>query len=346
MPVYRPGRTAAQVSAEHGLANAIRLASNEAPFGPLDAVRAAIASDTASLHRYPDMRAERLRTALALRLQVPVSHVTVGAGSSGLLWQLAQAYLDPGDELLMPWPSFEAYPIIAQLMDAVSVRAPLNGFTVDVDALLAGVTARTKVLVVADPNNPTGTAIDHASMARLADATAGRCVLVIDEAYVEFRTHADPVRSLDLVRIHDHVLVLRTFSKAYGLAGLRVGYAIGPRTIVDFIDRVAVPFNVASLGQAAALASLDADDELDARVRSIVAERTRVVQRLHEMGWCVPDAQANFVLLPVPDGAVPMAEQLERQGVITRPFDGLGVRVTIGTPDENDLFLEVLSVGP
>ena len=176
--------------------------------------------------------------------------------------------------MLIPWPSFEAYPIVAQLMDAVTVRAPLcPGGVVDVDALVALISPRTKLLVVADPNNPTGTALSGADLSRLSDATAGRCVLVIDEAYLEFRTRTDAADSLDLVRRHDHVLVLRTFSKAYGLAGLRVGYAIGPQAVIDFVDRVAVPFAVSSLGQAAAVASLAANDELCQRVGGILDER-------------------------------------------------------------------------
>ncbi len=341
LPEYRAGRNPSQVAAEFGLAAAIKLASNEAPFGPLDSVRAVIQAEIAGLNRYPDVRAAALRRAIADRAGFPVEQVTVGAGSSGLLWQLGEAFLDPGDELLIPWPSFEAYPIVAQLMDAATVRAPLGpGGVVDVDALAALVTPRTKLLVVADPNNPTGTALSGADLARLSDATAGHCVLVIDEAYLEFRTRVDAADSLDLVRRHDHVLVLRTFSKAYGLAGLRVGYAIGPTSVVDFVDRVAVPFAVSSLAQAAAVASLAADDELCHRVGGILDERSRVEQHLRAAGWSIPDPQANFILLPSGVSTAQLAAGLERLGVITRAFAHSGVRVTIGEAEENDRFLD------
>lgn len=344
LPEYRAGRTPLQVAAEYGLAAAIKLASNEAPFGPLDSVRDVIHAETAGLNRYPDVRADALRRAIAERSGFSPAQVTVGAGSSGLLWQLGEAFLDPGDELLIPWPSFEAYPIVAQLMDAATVRAPLlPGGTVDVDALTSLISPRTKLLVVADPNNPTGTALSGGALSRLSDATAGRCVLVIDEAYLEFRTRADAADSLDLVRRHDHVMVLRTFSKAYGLAGLRVGYAIGPKAVVDFVDRVAVPFAVSSLGQAAAIASLAATDELCHRVGGILDERSRVERRLRAAGWSIPDPQANFVLLPSGVRTAELAAGLERLGVITRAFAHSGVRVTIGGADENDRFLDALA---
>jgi histidinol-phosphate aminotransferase len=339
LPAYRAGRTPEMVAAEHGLARAVKLASNEAPFGPLPSVRAVIDEQAALAHRYPEVQADSLRAAIGTRLDVGIEHVTVGAGSSGLLWQIAQAFLDPGDELLIPWPSFEAYPIVGQLMGASVVRAPLDGFTVDVDAMIDAVTDRTKVAVVADPNNPTGTALDGASLQRLAEATAERCLLVIDEAYLEFRTRSDAVDVLALARRYEHVLVLRTFSKAYGLAGLRVGYALGPRSFVEYVDRVAVPFAVSSVAQAAATASLSADAELQVFIDGVVAERSRVERALRERGWSVPDPQANFVLLPAGAFAVELADALERRGCITRPFAGLGVRVTIGTPEEDDEML-------
>jgi histidinol-phosphate aminotransferase len=343
LPRYRPGRTPADVAAEHGLDAAIKLASNEAPFGPLESVRAVIAEATAHVNRYPDAKAQPLRAAIAERTGMPVERVTVGAGSSGLLWQLGEAYLDPGDELLIPWPSFEAYPIIAQLMDAMTVRAPLHGQCVDVDALLQRLTPRTKLIVVADPNNPTGTALPGADLERLAEGTAGRAILVIDEAYLEFRTRADATDALALVRRFDHVLALRSFSKAYGLAGLRVGFAVGPKAVIDYLDRVAVPFSVSSLGQAAALASLAAEAELRVRVANVLAERSRVVDGLAALGWDVPDPQANFVLLPAGERTTGLAQRLEQAGIITREFPHSGVRVTIGDRAENDRFLACLA---
>jgi histidinol-phosphate aminotransferase len=343
LPSYRAGRSAADAMAAYGLRMAIKLASNEAPYGPLPSVRAAIDESLSELNRYPAVSAQPLRAELAESLGLEPAAVAVGAGSSGLLWQISAAFLEPGDDVVFPWPSFEGYPILARLAGARPVQVPLRDQTADVDALLEAVTPTTKLVLVADPNNPTGTAVPAGDIQKLVDGLAGRCLLVVDEAYLEFRDRPGNIPPGELLAASRDVIVLRTFSKAYGLAGLRVGYACGDPLLIDVIDRVAPPFVVSSVGQAAAIASLRAEDELGSRIDAVIAERARVTHALCELGWPVPHPQGNFVWLPVRAAAEGLAEALEQRGVVTRCFPGWGVRVTIGEPPENDLFLTHLA---
>lgn len=341
IPAYRAGRTPGDL-ASRGVVDPTRLASNEAPYGLLPAVRAVLERESASVNRYPSVRAADLRAALAGRLGVDASSVTVGPGSAGLLWQLGQAFLDDGDRVVVPWPSFEAYPQVATLMRAELDRVPLAGGTADPAAIAARIDERTKMVVLAEPNNPTGTLVGEAGVAALVAATAGRCLLVLDEAYVEFVRRADAADAVGLARAHDHVVVLRTFSKAHGLAGLRVGYAIGSPAVVDYLDRVAPPFSVSSAAQAAAIASIGATDELAARVDAVVGERERVTAELRSAGWPVEDSSANFVWLAAGRWAEPLAAALEDDAVITRAIRDEGLRVTIGARADNDRFLAAL----
>ena len=343
LPAYRPGRSAGMAMADHGLDSAVKLASNELPLLPLPSVAKAIEAAISGTTRYPDHRATELRRALAERLGVDTARVTVGCGSVGLLQQLALAYAGPGDEVVYGWPSFEAYPVFVGTTGATPVPVPLRRQTLDAEAIAAALTPRTRLVLVANPNNPTGTALRRSDLLSLADALPDRCLLVVDEAYREFVTGADVPDALALLGDRPDVVVLRTFSKAHGLAALRIGYLVGDPEVVAALDKVLVPFAVNGLGQAAALASLAAPDELADRVGGVVAERGLVSSSLRSAGWMVPDAQANFVWLPAGDAAQPLATALERSGVVTRPFPGLGVRVTIGTAPENDRFITALA---
>lgn len=329
--------------ADHGIDSAVKLASNELPLQPLPSVAKAIEAAIGGTNRYPDHRAAELRGALADHLGVAPDRVAVGCGSVGLLQQLALAYTGPGDEVVYGWPSFEAYPVFAGTTGATAVPVPLRRQTLDAAAIAAALTPRTRLVLVASPNNPTGTALRQAALVGLADSLPEGCLLVVDEAYREFVTGADVPDALALLGGRPNVVVLRTFSKAHGLAGLRIGYLVGHAEVVAAVDQVLVPFAVNGLGQAAALASLAAPDELADRVAGVVAERGLVSASLRSAGWMVPDAQANFVWLPAGDGAAPLASALERAGVVTRPFPGLGVRVSIGTAPENDRFLTALT---
>ena len=329
--------------AEHNLADAIKLASNENPYGPLPSVAKAIEAGERAVNRYPDHRAATLRAVLADRHRVDADRVAVGCGSVGLLQQLALAYAGPGDAVAFGWRSFEAYPIFAQLSGADAVPVPLRRQTIDGAALSAALDERTRLVLVANANNPTGTALRTEELVALADATPDDCLLVVDEAYREFATGADVPDAICVLGDRSNVAVLRTFSKAHGLAGLRVGYMVAAPDVVDAIDKVLIPFSVNAIAQVAALAAVEADDELDARVDAIVTERTRVAREVRARGFACPDTQANFVWLAVGERAAPLALELEKSGVVTRPFPGDGVRVTIGTPGENDRFLAALA---
>ncbi len=344
LPAYRPGKGAAQAEAEHGITNAIKLASNENPDAPLPAIVAAVAQAAAGANRYADHRATAVRERIARWLAVAPEQVTVGAGSVGLLQQLFLTFVDPGDEVIYPWRSFEVYPVYTRLMGGVEVTAPLtdeHGF--DLDALASAITPRTRMVLLATPNNPTGTAVSTAQLRALLGGIDPRTVVVIDEAYREFLdpVFGDPVR--ELLPDHPNVVVTRTFSKAHGLAGLRVGYAVAHPEMIAAIDKTLFPFAVNALAQAAAIAAIDAETEISARVAAILAERGRVASALQEGGWVLPDAQANFVYLPLGSVTDAFHLGLERRGVVTRPFSGEGIRVTIGSPAENDRFLATLA---
>lgn len=344
LPAYRPGKGAAQAEAEHGITNAIKLASNENPDPPVASIVAAVAAAAAGANRYADHRATAVRERIGAWLGVDPVQVTVGAGSVGLLQQLFLTYVDAGDEVVYPWRSFEVYPVYTRLMGGVEVTTPLTAaHAFDLDALAAAITPRTRMVVLATPNNPTGTAVSTADLARLLARVDPRTVVVIDEAYREFLdpSFGDPVR--DLLHDHPNVVVTRTFSKAHGLAGIRVGYAIAHPELIAAIDKTLFPFAVSALAQTAAIAAIDAEAEISVRVATIVAERARVVAGLTAAGWTLPDAQANFVYLPLGAATDETYLALERRGVVTRPFSGEGVRVTIGSRAENDRFLDTLA---
>ena len=340
LPAYRPGKGAKQAEAEHGITGAIKLASNENPAPPLEAIVEAIDAAARGANRYADHRATAVREALAAKLGVGVEQVTVGNGTVGLLQQLCLSYVDPGDEVVYPWRSFEVYPVYTQLAGGRAVTVPLAadlGF--DLDAVADAVTERTKLVFIATPNNPTGTACTTRELRSLLERVPTSTIVCIDEAYREFLDpgFGDPVD--ELLPEFPHAIVTRTMSKAHGLAGVRVGYAVGHPDVITTIDKTLVPFAVNALAQAAALAALEHEDEIARAVDAILAERARVEVELAASGWTFPNHQANFVWLPTGDRTDEVTLELERRGVVVRPFSGEGIRVTIGTPAENDRFL-------
>jgi histidinol-phosphate aminotransferase len=332
LPVYVPGKT---------VPGSIKLASNETVFGPLPSVRAAIDKATDDVHRYPDSGCVQLKAALAKHLgsDFAPENVAVGCGSVSLCQQLVQITASVGDEVIMGWHSFELYPPQTQVAGAFPVKVPLTEHTYDLDAMLAAITDRTRLIFVCNPNNPTSTVVDPDALARFVEAVPSHILIAIDEAYVEYIRDGMCPDSLELVRAHCNVVVLRTFSKAYGLAGLRVGYAVGEPGVITALDQVYVPFSVTSVSQAAAIASLDAADELLARTDAVVAERVRVVAALREAGYTVPPSQANFVWLPLGPRTMDFVQQAAGARVVVRPFAPDGVRISIGAPDENDALL-------
>jgi histidinol-phosphate aminotransferase len=331
LPAYVEGKT---------VPGSIKLASNETTGSPpLPSVRAAIERATDHLNRYPDNGYAQLRSRLAAHVGFAPQHVTAGSGSVSLCQQLIQITSGPGDEVLFGWRSFEIYPLQVRVAGAVAVQVPLCEHTFDLDAMAAAVTDRTRLIFVCNPNNPTSTVVDPDALARFVAAVPSDILIALDEAYVEYIGDGMAPDSYGLVRDHSNVVVLRTFSKAYGLAGLRVGYAVGDPEVITALGKVYVPFTVSSLAQAAAIASLDAADELLARTEAVLAERTRVAAGLRDAGLTVPSSQANFVWLPLGERTFEFVAAAADARIVVRPYGADGVRVTIGAPEENDALL-------
>ncbi|MFF2849949.1 histidinol-phosphate transaminase [Streptomyces sp. NPDC058001] len=334
IPAYTPGKPAGSGPA------AYKLSSNENPYPPLPGVMETAIAAAGTLNRYPDMACTGLMNELANRFGVPLSHVATGTGSVGVAQQLVQATSGPGDEVIYAWRSFEAYPIITQVSGARSVRVPLTPDEVhDLDAMADAITERTRLIFVCNPNNPTGTVVRRAELERFLDRVPRDVLVVLDEAYREFIRDPQVPDGVEIYRERPNVCVLRTFSKAYGLAGLRVGFAIAHEPVAAALRKTAVPFGVSQIAQDAAVASLRAEDELLGRVGSLVSERARVVKTLAAQGWTVPETQANFVWLRLGERTMDFAAACEKAGAVIRPFAGEGVRVTIGETEANDIFL-------
>ncbi|MCW2838548.1 MAG: aminotransferase [Aeromicrobium sp.] len=326
IPVYRPGKAA--TSDDH------KLSSNENPYAPLPGVMERAGAELARMNRYPDAGMTALYDALADRFGLSADHFAAGTGSVAVLFSLLTAHLEPGDEIVYAWRSFEAYPIAADLTGATTVRVPLRAdATHDLDAMAAAVTERTKVVLVCTPNNPTGPVVTASELSTLLRTVPPHVLVVVDEAYVEFVRDPAAASGLDALAAHDNVVVLRTFSKAYGLAGLRVGYAIARPDVATSIRKATPPFAVTDLSQAAAVASLESHAVLEERVEAIVQERVAMVAALREQGWDVPDTEANFVWLPLGADALDFAVACDPVSV--RPFAGDGVRISVGTPEVN-----------
>ena len=332
LPVYVPGKT---------VPGSIKLASNETVLGPLPSVHAAIARAIDVVNRYPDNACVDLKAALAMHLgsDFAPEHIAVGSGSVTLCQQLVQITASAGDEVMIGWRSFECYLPIIQVSGAATVKVPLTDHTHDLDAMLAAITDRTRLIFVCNPNNPTSTVVDPDALTRFVDAVPKDVLVAIDEAYVEYVRDDMLPNSLELARTRSNVVVLRTFSKAYGLAGLRVGYAIGHQDLITALDKVVMPFAVTNVAQAAAIASLDAADELIARTDALVVERTRVSAGLREAGFTLPPSQSNFVWLPLGERTTDFVQQAADARLVLRPFATEGVRITIGAPEENDALL-------
>ncbi|MHA7275938.1 histidinol-phosphate transaminase [Arthrobacter sp. Hz1] len=344
LPRYAAGKPPVVVE---GL-QSYKLSSNENPLPPLPSVLAAIASQT-HINRYPDPMTTALRTALASFLSVPAEDIVAGAGSLGALNQVLATFAgqndyDAADEVIYPWRSFEAYPICVGLAGATGLQIPLNqDGTHDLDAMVAAITDRTRVILLCTPNNPTGPILTQAAVSAFLQRVPGHIVVVIDEAYQEFVRNTDAVDGLAMYREHQNVVVLRTFSKAHGLAGLRVGYSVSQSELTQHLRVSAVPFAVSQIAEQAAVTSLDHFDEVAERVQGIVDERTRVVEGLRSLGWTIPNAEGNFVWLALGDRTPEFAALAEQRALSVRAFGVEGARVSIGEPEANTRFLELCS---
>lgn len=331
LPSYVPGRSAP---------GAIKLASNEVPYGPLPGVVEAITQAAANAHRYPDMGVMALRETLAQRHGVTVDRIATGCGSVALTEHLAKATCLPGDEILYSWRAFEAYPIIAAATGASSVQVPNGaGYGHDLAAMAAAVTDRTRMILVCNPNNPTGTAVRRAELDAFLAAVGEDVLVVLDEAYREFVTDPEVPDGLAGYGDRPNLVILRTLSKAWGLAGLRVGFLIADPAVAEAVRKVVTPFSTSAVAQAAAQAALAATDEMRRRCDLVISERSRVARALRKLVPDLPESQSNFVWLPLGERSVPFATACAAGGVLVRPFPGEGVRVTIGTPAENDTLL-------
>jgi histidinol-phosphate aminotransferase len=339
IPPYVAGR---QPQPQDGLTT-YKLSSNENPYPPLPGVVEAANAAVRTMNRYPDMGNTALYDALAAKLGVPTDHLALATGSVALIYQLVQAFCDPGDEVVCAWRSFEAYPIAVTAAGAALVRVPVTADgRHDLDAMAEAVTSKTRVVLVCTPNNPTGPAVTQAELDAFLAKVPPQVLVVVDEAYVEFVRMPDAVDGVATYRQRENVLLTRTFSKAYGLAGLRVGYAVGPAPVAEALRAVSLPFGVSGVAQAAAVASLEREPELLERVDALVAERERVVAGLADAGWVVPEPQGNFVWFDLGEATLDFARAAEEAGIVVRPFAGEGARVTIAETEANDRLVDLV----
>ncbi|WP_431679603.1 histidinol-phosphate transaminase [Kitasatospora sp. KL5] len=339
VPDYVPGRSPGR-DGEH-----LKLSSNENPYPPLPSVAAAVRRQADRINRYPDPACTALTEALADRLDVPADRLVLGTGSVAVGRVLVRATAGPGDEVLYAWRSFEAYPIMAEVCGATSVRVPLRADeSHDLDAMADAITERTRIVFLCTPNNPTGTVVRRAELERFLDRVPRDVLVVLDEAYIEFVRDPEAADGMEFQRTRGNVVVLRTFSKAYGLAGLRIGYAAAHPEVAAVLRKVGLPFGVSQLAQDAAVASLAAEEELLARVELLVKERARVTTALRESGFALPDSEANFVWLRFGDRTAEFTAACAALGAFVRPYGADGVRITIGEPEANDVVLRAAAV--
>jgi histidinol-phosphate aminotransferase len=345
---YEPGKPVEEVQRELGLERVVKLASNEGPFGPFPAALEALARGLAELNRYPDGGSYRLRTALAERHDVRFEEVALGAGADGVIDCLAQVALDPGDEIVVGWPSFPSPVIDALKLGAVARQVPLRDGRYDLEAMLDAVGSRTKLVYVCHPNNPTSTSNTRAELDDFFGRVPDHVLTVLDQAYFEYVDDPDYPDGVEAyLKQGARVIVLRTFSKIYGLAGLRVGYGLAPAGVATAIGKVRRAFDVNQQAQDAALASIDDAQEIERRRRANADQRPRVEQALRDHGFePVGPAVGNFVFAEVGEDSRPLFELLLREGVIVRPTHGFGapgaIRVTVGTAEENAFFAAAL----
>ena len=346
---YEPGKPEEEVQRELGLDRVVKLASNEGPWGPLPAAIEALERSARALNRYPDGGAFHLRNALAARHGVEPANVVTAAGADAVIGHLSVATLDPGDEVVTAWPSFVSYVLDAMKLGAVPRKVPLVDDHYDLDALLDAIGPQTKLVYIATPNNPTGTMTTREQLDAYFARVPEHVLTVLDQAYFEYIERPDyPDGVAEYMRAGHRVLVLRTFSKIYGLAGLRVGYGVGPADVIEAIGKTRRAFDVNTQAQVAALASMDAEAELAERRRLTAEGRATLERTLRDHGLePAGPAVANFLFVEVGEDAQPLFEALLRQGAIVRPMAAFGapgaLRITVGTPDENAFFADALA---
>jgi histidinol-phosphate aminotransferase len=343
---YEPGKPIEELERELGITNAIKLASNENPLPPSDRVQRAVAAALVQLNRYPDGSGFYLRQALAKRHGLTSDHIVLGNGSNELIELLVRTFLRPGDEAVVPHPSFVVYPMIVQAAGGIRVMVMLRDHRLDLEAMARAITPMTKVVFIANPNNPTATIVTADEVEHFMARVPERTIVVFDEAYIEFALGPDFPDALAYVRQGRKVVVLRTFSKAASLAGLRVGYAVADPDAISLMNRIRQPFNVNSLAQAAALAALDDDSHVLECVRMIEAGRHYLYDEFRALGIRYVPSRANFILVDAGRSATDIYQRLLKGGVIVRPMTPFGMetalRITVGTPEENRRLVKAL----
>lgn len=343
---YPPGKPIEEVERELGIQGSIKLASNENPLGPCPRAVEAIRGVLNTLHRYPDGSAHYLRRKLAEAYRVPLERILLGNGSNELIELLVRTFISEDDHVIQPFPTFLIYEKIVTGAGGAVTSVPLKGMRVDLAALLEAIRPATKMIFINNPNNPTGTVLTREALSAFLRAVPEDILVVLDEAYIEFVTDPEAARGLDLLDTHPLLCILRTFSKLYGLAGLRIGYGFVSPLVADYINRVRQPFNANSLAQAAARAALD-DREFVARTLKLVRDGLAYLYaELDRLGLSYHPTQTNFFLIEVPGGGKAIYEAMLRQGVIIRAMDSYGlpnhVRVNVGLPEENERFIRTL----
>lgn len=346
MVPYQPGKPAEAVEREYGIKRAVKLASNENPYGPSPLVIKAIKKTSGQLGRYPDGSCYQLREALAQKFRCQPNTIILGNGTNELLILLGLAVLNKNDQVLTSDLTFVVYPKVAQLTQAELVTVPLKKQTYDLDKMAQAITDKTKLIFIANPNNPTGTALEPMQLIRFIKSVPTTCLVVLDEAYYEYMDQAFQTPSLEWVRQQSNLVILRTFSKAYGLADLRLGYGLVAPELYQAIERVREPFNVNSLAQVAGLAALQDQLYMEKCVKTAKKERTKLSQGLSDLGLKVIPSQANFIYVDIsgikrlhqPTGQA-CYEKLITRGMIIRPMPGPFVRITVGKPQENKKLL-------
>lgn len=319
-----------------------KLSSNENHYAPLPEIVADVSAALPDINRYPDFASAELAAALGARFDVPTSHVVIGPGSVGVLQQIFQIACEPGTNAVFGWRSFESYPIMTQISGAEARRIPMDAnHRHDLHAMARAIDADTRLVIVCNPNNPTSTAVGRDELAAFIDAVPDDVLVLVDEAYREFVDPSSVPDGLDFYRQRENVMVLRTFSKAYGLASLRVGFSIAHDAVSDALRKVQLPFGVSSLAQVAGVSALRHEDALINRVQAIVRERQRLVGELSSAGMALAESEANFVWLPLGSATDEFAAMCDAAGLSVRPFTGEGVRVTIGDERANNRFIEI-----
>ncbi len=343
---YPPGKPIEELERELGIYGSIKLASNENPLGPSPKAMRVVTENLKNMHRYPDSNAYYLREKLADKFGLQMSKIMVGNGADELIELVAQTFLSPGEEVIIPQHAFLLYETFALSFDGKPVMVPLSDFSVDLRAMIKAVTTHTKIVFINNPHNPIGKAIARDEMSQFLNDLPSDVIVVLDEAYIEFATDPNVGSGLEFLDSYPLLVALRTFSKIYGLAGLRVGYGFASEMITDAVNRVRQPFNVNSLAQVAALAALDDDEFVEKTLTLTKQGLAYLYAQLDRMGLNYIPTQANFLLIKAPPSAQETYGRMLKEGVIIRPMDSYGledyIRVNVGLPEENERFIETL----